>query len=485
MSSILALIVGSTLIRLVFAASVGLGIDESYMVTAGRTLSLGYFDHPPVSWWISWGAAHLFQTEAPWAVRLPFVLLFAVSQILVWRITLLVANQRSAFWAVLAINLSPVFGVTSGAWVLPDGPLDTALLGAAFCLLKAVEDRGWGWWIVTGITAGLALFSKYSTLSTILGAFLFLCVDRAGRRWLIRPQPYVAMLVALAMFSPVLVWNATHHWASLAFQGDRATGFRFRPWMPLQVLGGEALFVLPWFWLPMMLLLGRGLFRTGDWRERLLGWLAVPPIALFALISIWSGQRILFHWAAPGYLMLFPVLGQAIARHIGSVHVRRMIVATATSLLVAVGMVSTDMQFDWLGTSLSRLGRDDPTAEGVDWSSIRDELQAKDLLKGGTIAAAFSWRDAGKIGRGLGPDVPILCLSTDARQLGIATPFADYAARDVLILSPDSMERSEELGQKWFSSVEPIGTVPVTFQGRVLRTLTILRGHRLMAAPTS
>src|ERR1700757_1826365 len=84
--------------RLAFAATTGLGVDESYMVTAGRVLSLGYFDHPPASWWLSWGAAHLLGTEAPWAVRLPFILLFAISQILVWRITCLVADRRGGPW---------------------------------------------------------------------------------------------------------------------------------------------------------------------------------------------------------------------------------------------------------------------------------------------------------------------------------------------------------------------------------------------------
>src|ERR1700709_163927 len=91
------LIVGTTLARLAFAATTGLGVDESYMVTAGRRLSLGYFDHPPMSWWLSWGAAHLFGTEAPWAVRLPFILLFTLSQVLLWRITSLIADKPSAF----------------------------------------------------------------------------------------------------------------------------------------------------------------------------------------------------------------------------------------------------------------------------------------------------------------------------------------------------------------------------------------------------
>src|ERR1700761_2662782 len=126
------LVGATTLIRLAFAATTGLGVDESYMVTAGRVLSLGYFDHPPASWWLCWGAAHLFSTEAPVVVRLPFILLFAVSQCLVWRIGDLISGRNAGLWAAAALNVSPVFGVTTGTWVLPDGPLDPALLGAAF-----------------------------------------------------------------------------------------------------------------------------------------------------------------------------------------------------------------------------------------------------------------------------------------------------------------------------------------------------------------
>ena len=137
LSPIVLLVAGTTLLRIGFAASTGLGVDESYMVAAGRILSLGYFDHPPASWWLSWGAARVFGTEAPLVVRLPFILLFAASQALMWRIGCQMGGQtggqRAGFWAAAALNLSPVFGVTTGSWVLPDGPLDAALAGARRC----------------------------------------------------------------------------------------------------------------------------------------------------------------------------------------------------------------------------------------------------------------------------------------------------------------------------------------------------------------
>jgi hypothetical protein len=480
-SPIIVLVCATTLVRIAFAATTGLGVDESYMVTAGRVLCLGYFDHPPASWWLSRGAAHLFGTEAPVVVRLPFILLFAISQVLVWRIGCLVAGSRAGFWAAVALNLSPVFGVTTGSWVLPDGPLDAALLGAALCLLHALsaDDRRFGWWAGTGLCAGLALCSKYTAVLPIGGAFLYLLTSRTHRRWLGRWQPYAAVGLAALVFAPVLIWNATHGWASFAFQGDRAVGLRFHPFAPLTTLGGEALFLLPWIWLPMMVLFIGGFRSSAPPAHRLLVFLAAPPILAFALISAWSSQRILFHWAAPGYLMLFPLLGEAIANRLDSPAVRRLIGATAALVLAATAIVSLQIQFDFLGGSVAAVMGKDPTAEGLDWTSVRNDLRERGLLPPGTVAASLSWRDAGKLGYALGPDVTMLCLCRDSRQFGIAENVRGFAGRDVLVLLPDPVGRSLDEAKRWFSSIERLPETTIRLDGRVLRTVTVLRGHGL------
>lgn len=482
---VLLLIVATTLIRLGFAATTGLGVDESYMVTAGRVLSLGYFDHPPASWWLSWGAAHLLGTEAPVAVRLPFILLFAVSQLLVWRIGCLVAGPRAGLWAAVALNVSPVFGVTTGSWVLPDGPLDAALLGAALCLLRALpsgDRRGaLGYWAGAGLCGGLALSSKYTAVLPMGGAFLYLLTSREHRRWLGLPGPYLAAAVATVTFSPVLVWNAMHGWASFAFQGDRAAGLRFRPLEPLATLLGEALFVLPWIWLPMMALLVGGFRRGTPWNRRLLVWLAVPPIVGFALISAWSSQRVLFHWAAPGYLMLFPLLGEAIAERLGHPWVRRAIAGSAALVLAALVTVSTQIRFGWMEHGLAALLEKDPTEQGLDWTSLHDDLRARGLLQPGTVVAALNWRDAGKIGYALGPDVTLLCLSPDPRQFSLAHPVQDFAGRNVLLLVPDPAEQAPRNAGRWFHAVEVLPKAAIRLQGQVLRTVTVLRGSGLQA----
>ncbi len=434
------LIAATLLLRLLFAAALGLGIDESYMVAAGRHPQLGYFDHPPIAWWLAWAASRLLGDDTAFVVRLPFVALFALSTFLMYRITARLFGARPGFWAAVALNLAPVFGVTTGTWVLPDGPLTAALLGALACLLGALPARGraaWGWWLGAGACAGIALCSKYTAVLTFAGAVLYLVSDRdEGRKWLARPHPYAAALLSATMFLPVVVWNAGHGWTSFLFQGGRAVG-RFHPWGPLSLLGGEAVFLLPWIWAALMLC-AAGALRRG--RQGHASWLllclAAPPILLFLLVSFWS--HVLFHWASPGYLMLLPLLGDAIARRLDSRALRVGLAATATLVLAGVALVGTEVRLNWLPSVLEDfpVGAD-PDLDAVDWTSLRADLESRGLLaRPGLVVAATRWHDAGKIDYALGGAMPVICLGPDPREYGEIAPVARYSGRDVLIVVP-------------------------------------------------
>ena len=50
----------------------------------------------------------------------------------------------------------------------------------------------------------------------------FALVPDWRRRWLLSPYPWLAALIAVVVFSPVLIWNAQHDWASFRFQFVRA-----------------------------------------------------------------------------------------------------------------------------------------------------------------------------------------------------------------------------------------------------------------------
>src|SRR5215471_1239741 len=174
-AGVAVLIVATFLARLVFAAALGLGVDESYMVAAGRKVQLSYFDHPPLAWWMAWGVAQLTGSESAVVVRLPFIALFALTTFLMYRVTAMLFDPEAGLWAAVVLNLAPVLGITAGTWVLPDGPLFAALLGAVACLIPALHSEGraaWGWWLAAGVCGGLALCSKYSAALTLAGAVL-------------------------------------------------------------------------------------------------------------------------------------------------------------------------------------------------------------------------------------------------------------------------------------------------------------------------
>jgi 4-amino-4-deoxy-L-arabinose transferase-like glycosyltransferase len=480
------LILATFLARLLFASALGLGIDESYMVAAGRKLQLSYFDHPPVAWWMAWAAAHLTGVENPVVVRLPFIALFAVTTFLMYRLTSALFSPEAGLWAAVVLNMAPLFGISSGTWVLPDGPLLAALLAAAVCLVAAQRSAGWeawGWWLGTGLCAGLALCSKYTALLTIIGATGFLLTEPRSRLWLKRPHPYAAGLVAFVIFLPVLIWNAQNDWVSFVFQGGRAEG-AFHPIGPLATLAGAAAFLLPWIWAPLMVCGLVALRRGPSDRERwLLFCLAAPPVIVFTVASLHG--NVLFHWAAPGYLMLLPLLGEAVARRWRtSRSVRVWLAGTAVFVVLGSSFVASEVRFHWLPAALGdfRPGRD-PSLDLVDWGSLRDDLAERGLLdRPNLVVAALRWSDAGKIDYALGGRLPVICLGPDARQYGLVARRDDHVGADVLIVTRAPYEKI--VGQYWllFDSIEPIALATILHTGHPALRLNLFLGHRLHKA---
>jgi len=481
-----ALLMLTTLVaRLVFAGALGLGIDESYMVATGRTLQPGYFDHPPLAWWMAWAAAHVAGSDSAFFVRLPFVLLFALTTWLMFRLTTALFGACAGLWAAALLNAAPVFGITDGAWVLPDGPLIAALLGAAVCLVAALRAESlaaWGWWLGTGLCAGVALFSKYSAALTIAGAIVFLLTEAASRRWLKRPHPYTAALLALAVFSPVLVWNAEHGWVSLLFQAGRAGSSRLHPFGPISTLLGEALFLLPWIWVPLVVC-GAMALRRGprDLSRWLLVCLALPPILTFLIVSLHS--RVLFHWAAPGYLMLFPLLGDAIGRRRrDSRPVRVYLAVTAATVTLGAVFVASEVHFNWLPDVIEdfALGTD-PALDAVDWTSVRKDLAARGLLgRPGMVVAATRWHDAGKIDYALAGQATVICLGDDPREYGLVANAGGYAGADILIVAPRTSlaQITAQFGTS-FDSLEALPAAMVQHAGRPAMLLPLFIGRHL------
>ena len=190
------------------------------------------------------------------------------------------------------------------------------------------------------------------------------------------------------------------------------------------------------------------------------------------MAALWGNA--LFHWAAPGYLMLLPLLGEAIARRRQSSRlVRIWLGATALFVVVGVMFVGSEVRYNWF----PRL----PNLDLVDWTSLRTELAARGFLdRPGLVVATLKWHEAGKVDYALGGRLPVICLGPDPRQYGLVANPNGYAGSDVLIVAPRrSFEQITGEFGTLFDSIEPIAPATVMHAGRPAMELPLYLGHRL------
>jgi 4-amino-4-deoxy-L-arabinose transferase-like glycosyltransferase len=213
--------------RAAFAALVELRTDEAYYWTWSKEAVLSFLDHPPmIAWFVRAGTAVFGDTQ--FGARAGGLLALAGMQLLLADI---VRRRTHSLAPMLFALLAPEAAVYYGLMmvlVAPDVPLVLFLTAMLWALIRLDESRNPRWWLLAGACGGLALLSKYTAVMFVPAILAFILVPPKNRLWLLTPWPWLAGAVAFVVFSPVLIWNAQHDWASFAFQFVRLTAER--PW---------------------------------------------------------------------------------------------------------------------------------------------------------------------------------------------------------------------------------------------------------------
>ncbi|QSQ24178.1 glycosyltransferase family 39 protein [Pyxidicoccus parkwayensis] len=298
------------LLRLLYAGRVELAPQEAYYWQYARHLDLSYFDHPPLCAWLMGLSVRLFG-EGELAIRLPAILSSAALTGVLYSLGARLYSPAVGALTALAANATVLFGL--GAVVMtPDVPLVLCWAAAlrVLCELVLPDGKGPGWggwrWYLLGLLCGLALLSKYTAALLPLQVLVTALLLPRGRAALRTPHPYLACVLALAVFSPVIVWNAQHDWASFAFQtrGRLETVDGLRPYLVGRYVGLQAVAVGPLLYLALLATAGVLVRQAlwGDARAKLLAVSSLPGLALFSVVSPLHWVKM--NWVAPIYIGL-------------------------------------------------------------------------------------------------------------------------------------------------------------------------------------
>ncbi len=270
-------------VRLALAAWLPLSGDEAYYWVWGHHLRLSYFDHPPFVALLYW----LGQPFEAWggAVRWPGVVLGQGIYAL-WLLMLRPhLSPERLTWLFWLLALSPLAGFGT-LIIVPDVPLLFFWSLALFALIRAVETRHFGWYLLLGFAVGCGALSKYHMIVFVPAGLIWLTLYR---KWGALRWSYLipAVLLSLAIASPVLIWNLQNDWGSFGYQLGEVIAEP--PWEPKWTLD----YVAAVFFVAFPTIFIAALRRP----EAELGWLWVfgwTPILFFLLASI--RQEIEMNW---------------------------------------------------------------------------------------------------------------------------------------------------------------------------------------------
>ncbi len=210
-------------VAVMLASGAGLYVDEAQYWVWSQHLAWGYWSKPP-------GIAALIAASTALAgdgvlgVRLLSMLCWVVAAGLLghlaWRMAgRTEAGKAAGLWSALLLAGTPAAGIL-GMTATTDAPLMLCWAACMSLTWRALEtapqQSPLPWWLLAGLMLGLGMLSKYTMAA--LGAswaLLFLLHWRRHGLGLV-----LAGLVALAVFSPNLFWNASHGWPTLGHTAD-------------------------------------------------------------------------------------------------------------------------------------------------------------------------------------------------------------------------------------------------------------------------
>lgn len=224
--------------------------DEAFYWLWSRRLDICYYEKGPLVALV----IRAFQPLAEWsqrmvgsdmlAVRMPAIILGAVSGLGVYALTLEVTRRpRQALAAVAILATIPILAV--GAIIMTiDTPLMAAWVWCLFFLHRGFRTNASLAWFAAGLLIAIGILAKYNMVLIYPIAALLLLLEPTLRRRARWRGPILASAIGLLGLVPILIWNARHEWVGFRHVGGQAGvsghAFEFDPRRILEYIAGQA-----------------------------------------------------------------------------------------------------------------------------------------------------------------------------------------------------------------------------------------------------
>ncbi len=289
--------------KVILLSLVPLTGDEAYFIKWGNTLSMGYYDHPPMVGWLIYLMS--FVSDNYIFYRLFSVVTTFVVAYLIYKIADLYMEQKRAFYIGLLFLASPV-DILISLFTNDVALLLFGTLGVLFLLYSFEKEKKILYALLSGLFLGFAFLSKYFAAFLLISLLIFVFIKYKTKA--IKNVLIISVIVLLAI-AQNLYFNYNSCWNNIMFNFFARTESEYN----LETLGNFFLnltyLVTPWGF--YFLYKSRKNFKNND-LMKLIASILILIFIVFFMVALKNDLGI--HWFilfVPYLFLLFSFLDDA------------------------------------------------------------------------------------------------------------------------------------------------------------------------------
>ncbi|NWF52926.1 MAG: glycosyltransferase family 39 protein [Nitrospirae bacterium] len=270
--------------------------DEAHYWEWSRRLDWSYYSKGPMIAYLIYIGTGIFGDNV-FGIRVMAVIFLALSSIFIYLLGKMLYEEKVGLLSAVMIQIIPLFS-TFGIIFTIDSPFIFFWILSLFLFWKAINTETLSYWLLLGLSIGFGLLTKYTMAFFYISAFLFILLRERGL--FSRKGLYIAFIISILVFSPVLLWNAEHNWVTLrhtAGQANIEEGLSINIMRFFEFVVSQFGVITPL----LLILIIISIYKLRKQREGAFAfWFSLPVISFFLLKSFQG--KVQANWAMPGYI---------------------------------------------------------------------------------------------------------------------------------------------------------------------------------------